>query len=86
MNNGLYHINIPSVEGMSRLDTVFRYLELTLFNGVQELSLDSFGAWALSVFNHYSPDNFDIVFEVVNDNVVRFFYITENNTIKRIDY
>ena len=91
MKNGVYKTRIKAKDGLSRRDRVYDWFMDTLYNGVEywgeadtEECYSNIGKWALQITNNLSKDSFDVVFKMLDDNVVEFWYIDHIGTIKKV--
>lgn len=90
--NGLYKVIIKEKEHEDRLETALSYFQTTLFCEVEQLTdeidTDNYyrilGTWTKSVFDRFQGNQFEVVFEMKNDWLTRFWYIDEDNTIRQI--
>lgn len=82
---GFYLVTLPIADGFSRLDTAFDYISTTTWGDASPLDgVSGLGEWVRKAFEHFSPNSFDLVVLIENDNATEFFYMTENQTIKHI--
>lgn len=83
---GLYKVTIELKNNEKRIDAALDYLFSSLFSEVEYMSNADYdlGVWTKTIFDRFNRDNFEMVFEMNNDNVVRFWFIDEENVIKQI--
>lgn len=89
--NGLYKVTLNTREGETRQEAIYNYFPTTLFCEVEHLAeeVDSeeyftaLGSWAINVFDKFWGDTFEVVFEMKEDWLTRYWFIDSDNTIKQ---
>jgi hypothetical protein len=89
--NGLYKVTLKTREGQSRQEAIFDYFPTTVFETVEQLTEDidspeyfeALGSWTKNVFDKFWGDTFEVMFEMDDDWLTRYWFIDSDNTIKQ---
>ena len=89
--NGLYKVRLTTKGQLSRIETIYDYFMTTLYSDVEQLTetiddsayYKALGSWTKSVFDNFRGQGFEVVFEMSDDWLSRFWYIDEDNTIRQ---